>query len=382
MKVEKISSKALILLKYTEWLLVPFMMIPILALLSPEGLWGRPFDYWLLEVILIPVVPGVLVLLIVRQLLSSNDFRFKIVLHALVIMLATNTSSDYLGQIDFSGEGTPLLEVIMFGFLIFMLLGAVNNLLRLGEIYIKDLEILKEQIVEGNSSKIDNQHFLNDSLFGPFAHLINEIISSLQQIDDTIKTTTEDLHLVSDHIIDISDGISNSTIEEVAIVNQIAQDAYEQELLARKEKENISLLKSSIRETNVTIENTTTMLQTITRQIKILALNANIEAARAGEHGRGFSVVASNVRKLSDETKDRLDEITKVIEEMLGSLEVKVQKIEESFTELANKSVEFAKTSTDIVDLSSTQSNSISILSQAATELMVIAEKLKRLMVR
>nr|WP_246944682.1 HAMP domain-containing methyl-accepting chemotaxis protein [Bacillus pinisoli] len=64
------------------------------------------------------------------------------------------------------------------------------------------------------------------------------------------------------------------------------------------------------------ITNLVNVITSIAEQTNLLALNAAIEAARAGEHGKGFAVVAEEVRKLAEEVKHSVTDITSIIDEV------------------------------------------------------------------
>lgn len=85
-------------------------------------------------------------------------------------------------------------------------------------------------------------------------------------------------------------------------------------------------LTKNIQETN-TYSN---KVKEISEQTNLLALNASIEAARAGEAGKGFSVVAEEIRKLAESTKDTVNNITNNLQKVNNSNETTITKMEVS----------------------------------------------------
>jgi methyl-accepting chemotaxis protein len=78
------------------------------------------------------------------------------------------------------------------------------------------------------------------------------------------------------------------------------------------------------------IDNLVAVVNGIAEQTNLLALNASIEAARAGEHGRGFSVVAEEVRKLAEQSKQSVGEIS----EQLSRIRTGAEGIAQEFTQM------------------------------------------------
>ncbi len=113
-------------------------------------------------------------------------------------------------------------------------------------------------------------------------------------------------------------------------------------------------------ETAQNVTSNITGISSIAEQTNLLALNASIEAARAGEAGRGFAVVAEEIRKLSDGTKELLDNMTKFLGELeqsslktseeveattigIGKIEAKVEQVDKDIQDSKANTAEIQK---------------------------------------
>lgn len=120
------------------------------------------------------------------------------------------------------------------------------------------------------------------------------------------------------------------------------------------------------------ISDASELISSIAGQTNLLSLNASIEAARAGDAGRGFSVVAEEIRKLSDESEQNVSTINSLLDELQANTRSAIDKSEmvKGFVEAQNESVAKTRESFEgIVAAIDDVNKAVSLLSEVNSRL-------------
>ncbi|MEK7485977.1 MAG: methyl-accepting chemotaxis protein [Planctomycetota bacterium] len=115
------------------------------------------------------------------------------------------------------------------------------------------------------------------------------------------------------HAIDVASQASKASREGIAKMRD-ASGSMEQ---VKKDVERILQQITNLHEHSQRIYSVISIINEISNQINLLALNASIEAAGAGQAGKRFSVVAKEIRRLATKTSEGTSEIEKMIDAML-----------------------------------------------------------------
>lgn len=371
---------------------------------------------------------------ILNKILSLGfikSFEFKLGIASLLLVGLPITLLMYIGN------NSMLMPVALgLSFIMPMIMGK-GLLLPLKNIY-SSLEELKEKNLsfERNISTNDFLENINNE--------INHIKSSMKSDFVGFKGTTDELNVFATKFNEISENLKLATEEINAIVQQVSQGAISQAeetekaayrlnssintlnhiaTTANEGKERLEAVVKNIKSGSENLNQTSNNLkdviiqfsqvkekgislqskaksvtdivetvENIAEQTNLLALNASIEASRAGEYGRGFTVVAMEIRKLAEGSKEAVHNINNILKSFVVDIDELVCSIEEQYRVLEKENLSLNSLShetretvntvknvanliIELIDRLNGETNSMNAVSENIESLAAIAEE-------
>lgn len=178
----------------------------------------------------------------------------------------------------------------------------------------------KQMAEQGANSKLAVAQMVSGT--GELAETVQHQLQMTENINELTEASSKLIIQIKEKFEETTK-ITNEGNENMEKLAAASEDSKE---VGRRVNETMNELSEQTKEAKEILS----MIDGITRQTTLLALNASIEAARAGEAGAGFAVVAEQIKQLAEETQKATERISNIV----GALEEQADKAGDSVDSL------------------------------------------------
>jgi len=198
-----------------------------------------------------------------------------------------------------------------------------------------------------NELGLNSQEYINE------ANKINSLAENkVRAAANILFTVTNTLSKIGYQQLKIKN-MTNVLSENFSQISAAMEELAASSVQVTENQEGLNKEISTVDNLSKEINNILSYIKGIADQTKMLGLNAAIEAARAGDAGRGFGVVATEIRKLSENSKETATKISTLTEKIQDSVRVTLDSADATLNTTQQQSAAIQETNASVEEIMS-----------------------------